>query len=223
MNIFRAELADRLAAEYVLGTLAGGARRRFEALLPAHPALRAGVADWERRLLPLALKPAPVAPAPRVWTAIEHELGWTPAARPSPWRLRFWQAFATLATVAAVVLGTATRPPPAQAPLIVVLHATQGSETLVAGLSPDRRELSIQPLQKVALRPQQSLELWALPKAGAPRSLGVIAADRLTALSKKSLPADTQGLAVSLEPLGGSPTGAPTGPVVFSGALVATE
>ena len=222
MNILVGELPDRLAAEYVLGTLNGGARRRFDALLPAHPALRQAVAGWEKRLLPMALKAEPVQPAAAVWTSIEGKLGWRPATtRPaSSLRLRFWQAFAALATVAAVVMGTRTPTlPPAEAPMIVVLHATKGSETLVAGLSPDRQQLTIQPLQKVSLTPDQSLELWALKKDGPPASLGVIASDKLTALSKKTLPKDTKGLAVSLEPLGGSPTGTPTGPVLFVGDL----
>ncbi len=219
MNLFREELPDRLAAEYVLGTLTGGARRRFEALLPAHPALRAAVAGWEKRLLPMALKAEPVPPPARVWTAIEGKLGWTVAAKTSPLRLRFWQAFATAATVVAVVLATSTHNGPTEAPMIVVLHATKGTETLVAGLSADRRQLSIQPLQRVALTPDRSLELWALKKDGPPASLGVIAADKLTAVNKHALPADTKGLAVTLEPLGGSPTGGPTGPVLFVGDL----
>jgi anti-sigma-K factor RskA len=121
--------------------------------------------------------------------------------------------------VAAVVLGTTMRTAPAGAPMIVVLHATQGSETLVAGLSPDHRQLAIQPLQKVALTPDRSLELWALKKDGPPASLGLIAADKLTAVNQHALPKDTKGLAVSLEPLGGSATGAPTGPVLFVGEL----
>jgi anti-sigma-K factor RskA len=220
MNLLDPELSDRLAAEYVLGTLSGGARRRFDALLPAHPALRRAVAAWEQRLLPMALKSPAVQPAPRVWAGIEEQLGWrAPATAPSPWRLRFWQAFATAATVAAVVLGTVPRHEPVAAPMIVVLHATQGSQTIVAGLSPDHRQMSIQPLQKVALTSDQSLELWALKKEGPPASLGVIAADKLTAISQKTLPRDTKGLAVTLEPLGGSPTGAPTGPVLFVGEL----
>jgi anti-sigma-K factor RskA len=219
MNILSGQLPDRLAAEYVLGTLTGGARRRFEALLPAHPALREAVAGWEKRLLPMALKSEPVQPPQRVWSAIEGQLGWAPPAKASSLRLRFWQAFAAVATVAAVVLGTAPRQPPAEAPMIVVLHATKGTETLVAGLSSDRQQLSIQPLQKVALTPDQSLELWALKKDGPPASLGVIASDKLTALGRKSLPKDTKGLAVTLEPLGGSPHGSPTGPVLFVGDL----
>jgi anti-sigma-K factor RskA len=219
MNLFLGELPDRLAAEYVLGTLSGGARRRFDALLPAHPALRQAVSGWERRLLPMALKAETVQPGPRVWSAIEDKLGWTPPAKASSFRLRFWQAFAALATVAAVVLGTTTHNGPTEAPMIVVLHATKGTETLVAGLSADRQQISIQPLQKVALTPDQSLELWALKKDGPPASLGLIAADKLTAVNKHALPKDTKGLAVLLEPLGGSPTGAPTGPVLFVGDL----
>ena len=223
MNLFLGELPDRLAAEYVLGTLTGGARRRFDALLPAHPILRVAVAGWERRLLPMALKAEPVQPGAAVWNSIESKLGWAaPAAarQVSSLRLRLWQAFAAVATVAAVVLGTSSQAPvPTEAPMIVVLHATKGTETLVAGLSQDRQQLSIQPLQKVSLTSDQSLELWALKKDGPPASLGVIAADKLTALSKKTLPKDTKGLAVSLEPLGGSPTGAPTGPVLFVGDL----
>jgi anti-sigma-K factor RskA len=219
MNLMRGELPDRLAAEYVLGTLTGGARRRFDALLPAHPTLRRAVADWEARLLPMALKAAALPPDARVWRAIERELGWTAPAMASPWRLRFWQLLATAAVVAAVVLGTVPLRAPTAAPMIVVLHATQGSEALVAGLSADRRQLTIQPLQKVALTADRSLELWALKKDGPPASLGVIAADRLTAVDKHALPKDTKGLAVTLEPLGGSPHGAPTGPVLFVGDL----
>ena len=222
MNLMRGDLPDRLAAEYVLGTLTGGARRRFDALLPAHPALRHAVAAWESRLLPMAMKADAVQPDARVWRSIESRLGWTPpvgATAASPWRLRLWQLFATAATVAAVALGTLPRHAPTEAPMIVVLHATKGSETLVAGLSPDRRQITIQPLQKVALTSDQSLELWALKKDGPPASLGVIAADKLTAVNKQALPKDTKGLAVSLEPLGGSPTGAPTGPVLFVGDL----
>ena len=221
MNLVRGDLPDRLAAEYVLGTLAGGARRRFEDLLPAHPVLRRAVAAWEGRLLPMALRTPTIEPSVATWRELERRLGWTPAATPAAAnrQVRFWRLVSGLASLAAVILATLLRLAPAQAPMIVVLHATQGTQTLVAGLSADRRELSIQPLQPVALTARQSLELWALPKSGAPRSLGLIAADRLTALSRRQLPGDTQGLAVSLEPLGGSPTGAPTGPVLFVGNL----
>ncbi|MBN8489672.1 MAG: hypothetical protein J0M20_18315, partial [Burkholderiales bacterium] len=89
MDYSRPRLADRLACEYVLGTLRGAARRRFDVLLPAHPALRRAVAAWQDTLLPLAGSIAPVTPSARVWAAIEAHL-FAPrqaATEPTPW----WQ------------------------------------------------------------------------------------------------------------------------------------
>ena len=62
MDYGRPSLADALAADYVLGTLRGAARRRFEALLPAHATLRAATQAWQDRLLPLtaAIDPVPL-------------------------------------------------------------------------------------------------------------------------------------------------------------------
>jgi anti-sigma-K factor RskA len=76
----------------------------------------------------------------------------------------------------------------------------------------------------VALTADRVLELWSVPPQGAPRSLGLISASGTTVLSRAKLPATllkggTAALAVSVEPPGGSPTGAPTGPVVFAGKL----
>jgi len=68
MDYSRPELADRLAADYVAGTLRGPARRRFEALLPAHPLLRAAVRGWQDRLMPLT------APLPSVH--VERLVSW---------------------------------------------------------------------------------------------------------------------------------------------------
>jgi anti-sigma-K factor RskA len=233
MNLVRGDLPDRLGAEYALGTLRGGARRRLEALLPSHPALRASVDAWERRLLPMALRSETIAPRPAVWTAIEGRLGWqehplagsdaadgaAPLAAAMQRALRFWRAFGAAATIAVVALAATLRFAPAEAPMIVVLRATAGTGTLVAGLSRDGREVAIQPLQPVALRADRSLELWAVPASGKPASLGLVAATGLTARARRAVPAGTKTLAVTIEPLGGSPTGQPTGPIVFAGDL----
>jgi anti-sigma-K factor RskA len=79
-------------------------------------------------------------------------------------------------------------------------------------------------LQQVAVQPGRVLELWSVPPQGAPRSLGLISADGATVLPRGKLPdtllkGGTDALAVSVEPPGGSPTGAPTGPVVYAGKL----
>lgn len=238
MNYARPDLADRLAAEYVLGTLQGPARRRFAALLPAHPALRAAVARWEQMLHPLAAVVAPAQPPAQVWQAIEARVhggdGAAPAAARasaagrSPWwrTLGFWRGWAGVATACTLVLGVRLSQPPAPGlpPVVVVLAPAPGAAdagvgAFVAGIGGDGRQLVVKPLRPVALQADHDLELWAVPKQGAPRSLGLIAVDRPTALRRDKVLDGVAAFAVSLEPPGGSPTGAPTGPILYSGSL----
>lgn len=231
MDYSRPELADRLAADYVTGTLRGRARRRFEALLPAHANLRAAVRAWQARLMPLTAAIAPQPPSPQVWRRIEARL-WGGAATPAPaprwWaRLAFWRGLSALATVAAVSLGLLlASPPPALPPIVVVMSpATPAGDgaivpaSIVASISGDGRSVVTRPLTPVALQADRVLELWAAAGNEPPRSLGLISASGATVVRRTSLPAGTDHLAVSLEPPGGSPTGAPTGPVLFVGRL----
>ncbi len=224
-------LADALAAQYVAGTLRGGARRRFEVLLPSHPALQRAVRDWQLRLLPLTGAIEEKAPPARVWRNIERRL-W-PALAPTPWweRLGIWRlvsAGALAALAGSVVLQTQT--PPTPPPTVVVLQGT-GADTRVAGtfvasLSGDGTAVVIRPIEAVVLVDQRVLELWSVPAAGkgGPTSLGLISASGTSVVPRDRLPKGllTGGadlLAVSVEPPGGSTTGAPTGPVVFAGKL----
>ncbi|MBL8287103.1 MAG: anti-sigma factor [Rubrivivax sp.] len=244
MDYARNDIAEALAAQYVAGTLRHGARRRLEALLPGHPVLRGAVHDWQERLLPLAASIAPVAPPPRVWRAIERRL-WAEAATaaspgasassPPPWwqRLALWRGLSGLATAAVLVLTVALlRAPPALPPIVVVLEGQAGTPgagaAFVASVSGDGQAMVMQPVSAtLPLRPDRVLELWSVPPpsaGGAPKSLGVISASGATVLPRSRLPANllaggTAALAVSVEPPGGSPTGAPTGPVVFAGQL----
>lgn len=227
MDYARPDRADRLASEYVLGTLQGPARRRFEHLLAAHPALRDAVAQWQVRLAPLADSVAPVVPPARVWTGIEARLFSERQAAPLPWwrRVAPWRAFsgfATAAVVALLVIGQ--QPPPVAPPVVVLLAANpQVAQPLqsrfVASLSADGRALVLRPVDAPPLSAQQALELWAVPGSGAPRSLGLVRADGATTLLRARLLTDTAAFAVSVEPAGGSPTGAPTGPIVSLGKL----
>ena len=241
MDYARRDLADALAAQYVAGTLRAAARRRFEALLPGHPALRGAVADWQARLMPLTSVLRPEAPPARTWGRIEQRLwpasaataqpGSTPAVAVLGWwqGLGFWRAASGLATVAAVGLGVLLANPGPQAPpVVVVLQGTEAGGpglSLVASVSADGRALVTRPLQPVALEPGRVLELWAVPPAGAPRSLGLISAAGATVIRRDKLPTallderNTAALAVSVEPPGGSPTGTPTGPVIYAGKM----
>src|SRR5438046_4376876 len=83
MDYSRLDLADRLAAEYVAGLLRGPARRRFEALLPAHATLRAALRAWQDRLMPLTASVAPRQPSPAVWQQIEQRINSSSAALPT--------------------------------------------------------------------------------------------------------------------------------------------
>ena len=74
------ELRDRLAAEYVLGTLRGRARARFESLLRYDPSLRRTVAEWEASITPLAAAASEIAPPARVWQAISRRIAGTARA-----------------------------------------------------------------------------------------------------------------------------------------------
>ena len=95
---------------------------------------------------------------------------------------------------------------------------------MVASFSGDGRSAVARPLVPVAIQSDRSLELWWAPAVGKPKSLGLIKADGATLLRHGELPGGLKGsgidhLAVSVEPPGGSPTGQPTGPVVFYGKL----
>ena len=238
MDYSRPELADRLAAEYVTGTLRGPARRRFEVLLPAHPALKNAVREWQDRLMPLTLSIEPVLPSAQVWQRIEAQIGGAASvhvAQPraaetsTPWwsGLAFWRGWSGLATAVALgLLVMVNTPGPAQAPMVVVLSSTtvnaDGSAvpaSFVASISGDGRAVVTKPLLNVSLQADRALELWAVPAAGSPKSLGLISASGASVVQKNKVPPGTAALAVSLEPPGGSTTGAPSGPVLFVGKL----
>jgi anti-sigma-K factor RskA len=238
-------LPDRLAAEYVLGTLRGRARLRFQSWLREDAALRRTVAEWENRLAPMAAGIAEVRPPQRVWTAIRSRLG-PPAPEPKPglWEsLAFWRNWGLVATgcAAALAAAIALRPPQTievpvvktvEVPLkgmqpsyVALLHATQGAEKLVfvayAGRHSD--ELWVKKVSLGDAPPEHGYELWGLPATPgeAPKSLGMLPKDekgtiKLAAVADQSLK-DFPALAISIEPASGSKTGLPTGPVVAKG------
>lgn len=229
MDYGRRELADRLAAEYVLGTLQGPARRRFDALLGAHPGMRDAVTQWQQRLAPLTASVPAVTPPDRVWHGIENRLfvHSTPHdAAPRWWqRLGVWRTVSGVAGAAALAMFLiAGQAPSPQAPIVIVLGANpEAAEVLntsfVASVSADGRALVLKPLKEIAMTPGRTLELWAVPAQGAPRSLGLVQATGATTLLRSQLLRDTAAFAVSVEPAGGSTTGAPTGPIVAVGKL----
>ncbi len=229
MNIRdNAPLRDRLAAEYALGTLRGGARRRFETWLRDDRQLGAAVADWQGRLAALAELQQPVTPPARVWEGIEGRLG--PAVQPQWWQFwrtsaaRPWGVLALAAGAAALVLAVRLAAPPAaarQTQQIAALSDAQSQTAMVVTADTRHRRLQVRVAEDVHVPADRTLQLWAITRTGKPRSLGILPGNRSTdlALDARATAPDVALLAISLEPKVGSPdpTG-PTGPVLYKGS-----
>lgn len=220
MKYANPELRDKLAAEYALGTLRGAARARFRRLMKYDPALRRTVAEWENRIYPMTEATAEVEPPARVWNAIQANLAGT------EFSLGFWRTLGLfssgLALALLLYLGLTQHP---ETLSYMALLNDQKSQQPVLMVSAVRNspKLKIKVLAPQTIAADKALELWALPaeQNKPPKSLGLVAASGITTLQLPQA-ADQQlvgvpALAVSLEPKGGSPTGLPTGPVLYVG------
>lgn len=212
---------DGLAGEYVLGTLAGDDRVQFEARMNLDAAAARAVATWALLLQPLADAVAPAIPPAALWQKIVAEVG--PVRK--PWR-HTWIAAAAAAAVlvAAFFIGSQLRQPDMIG--IAELAAQDGATAFTVSVAEDRGTLLIRAGTVDQLQ-DQSYELWAVPASGTPVSLGLLNASGETETDvpqdKRALLETGVTLAVSLEPAGGSPTGAPTGPVLFAGAIATPQ
>ena len=203
---------DALAGEYVLGVLSLTDRLAVETRLKNDTAFAALVTAWEDRLAPLNDAYAD-APAPDLLPQIEARLFPTPA-KPARRPIFGW-LFGTL-TAAAVAAGAAflLLPPPA-APVIATLGEATSPLRFEARF--DGQALTITRVAGSAAPERQVQEVWIIAPDAAPVSLGLMPGDSLT-VPYPEAPAGWT-LAVSLEPQGGSPTGAPTGPVLAAGTI----
>jgi anti-sigma-K factor RskA len=233
-----------LALDYALGTLEGAARAEAVALEARDPAFAADVAAWRAELSPMLETLPALAPPADMFARIEAEL--FPAARAaaaperaSIWSsLGFWRGFSFASTAAAAALAVAVLSPnavpapvaapvaePARAAMLTagVMMQDGDGALIAAAYDPNERMLLVTPTHKMPMADTQSMELWIIVGDAAPRSLGLLDPNSPQA---KQMPADVRAdlakgaaLAISIEPRGGSTTGAPTGPVVAVGKL----
>jgi len=227
------QLRDKLAAEYVLGTLRGQARARFQALMRYDADLRRLVAEWDARLTPLAYAAPGIAPPARAWNATVRRIAGAAREESRRGSLAFWRGLAVTSTafvlVLATFIGMAPQPEPPMA-VVAVMSDDQGQPAMVVSWPQMKamREphLRIKVVQEhPTMAPDKAWELWMLPGGkAAPVSLGLITTDVDQLMKLKPALAHKMegawGVAMSVEPKGGSPTGAPTGPVVFKGQCV---
>ncbi len=227
MRLARLPHLDALCGEYLLGTLRGGARRRFEQVLRQDPLVAQRLAHWQRSFALRYRAHMNVAPKSQAWRRLERELQLDRYR--TPWWLRatFWRGWAAAAT-AALVLAVAIqwRDRRVEAPqflAIAQLASKDQPPSVSAALSADGRMLELRAARPIEAGPQQSYELWVIPaEGGAPLSLAVLGRLDATFVVPENHRARLRKgatLAVSVEPAGGSPTGGPTGPVILIGAI----
>ena len=221
MNYQTPELRRALAADYAIGLMPPAARRRFEQLLLDDGVLRAELALWQERLASLA-EPLVEQPLPEhVWLAIVARI--TPQKLHIPEKRPFWNWLRLSAAIGSLVvvvsLGVLYNHDPIKASATLLSGTAQPALHIEAHSD----YLQLKPVELAAIAADRSLELWAIPVDGKPVSPGLIPAEGATRLALN----DTQQkllrtpvvLAISLEPQGGSPSGQPTGPVLYQGPL----
>jgi anti-sigma-K factor RskA len=233
-----------LALDLALGVLEGSERSRALDLEMSDPAFAAEVAAWRAELAPMVETLPEAVPPADMFARIEAELFPAPREtvapeKPSIWAsLGFWRGLSFASTAAAAALAVAVLSPnavpvpvvapvaePTRAPMLTAgVMMQDGDGALVAAAyDPNERMLLVTPTHEMPMADTQSMELWIIVGDSAPRSLGLLDPNSPQAVQ---MPADVRAdlakgaaLAISIEPRGGSKTGAPTGPVVAVGKL----
>jgi anti-sigma-K factor RskA len=225
-----------LAGEYVLGTLDAAERAEAEARLARDPDFARAVLEWEEDLAPIAAAALPASAPAHVRLAVLAAIGGDVLPPDNVVRLkrklRVWRgltlgAAALAAALAAFLILRPVSPPVPAGKYVAVLQPEGPGPAFIATL--DLASGSINAIRMGAeSQSGKSYELWALGGGrDKPQSLGLVDA-YLRVPTNKLGRLDPQELrdtifAISLEPQGGSPTGQPTGPVLYKGKLVATE
>jgi anti-sigma-K factor RskA len=220
-------LLDALCAEYLLGTLRGGARRRFEAARKDEPLVDLRLRHWEAIGTPRYSKMMEIQPRPQLWQRLERDLDLSQYRQRWYQRTGFWKAWAWVATAAfLLVLAVSVRTLPIATsvpPEIAQLSGANGSTQITARRSKDGGTLVLQANRPILAGPNQSYELWVIPGRGvAPISLAVLGnLDATITLPRDAIAHVHAGatLAISTEPAGGSPTGLPTGTIIAAGQV----
>lgn len=216
------DAAEALAAEYVLGTLRGRARTRFARIASRDPVAAEAMRRWELAFADLAQRVPGVEPPESVWRNIEARIAPARTFATAP----FWRPFALITGgVASVLIAFflwVSIAPPAQPVFQAMLYDTEKTPRMMVSMyEPD--ELRVKLMKPWKDMPGKGLELWVIPLQGQPRSLGMVAKDAPeTMMHIAGSDPRVQGakmLAISMEPMGGSPTGLPTGPVLCSGPI----
>lgn len=221
MNYAKETLCNALAAEYVLGTLKGKARQRYETLMMENQTIRETTWLWEQHLNGMGEGLKPVQPPPAVWNNIQQKLGWVAQAdnvvtlKPEKSNNKRWQVLAGLSTAAVllIVLLMPLTQPAVEPNISSVAVVTDQAHQPLWLIELSDNHIFTRATSNLVAQQNKDYELWMVPDDGsAPVSLGLLPKSgdvQLVRPSQLTL-AGVSALAVSLEPLGGSPSGSPT-------------
>jgi anti-sigma-K factor RskA len=222
------EELDLLAGEYVLGVLEPGPMREVETASRTNAELARALAYWEERLAGLSRLAPPAEPPAGLWERIRQEIERPEAVRRRVplWNcLGFWRGATGVAAALAACLALyiALAPTARETRFVAVLHAPQQEPAAwVATMSGNG--LLLHQVAASAPPGDKAFELWSIPPGGVPQALGVIPAGGAMEIgSLADVIQDGGMLAISIEPKTGSPSGQPTGPVVFVGRVNAVR
>jgi anti-sigma-K factor RskA len=231
---------DMLAAEYVLGTLSPAERASFEKRVASEEEAKRAVDEWNRRLAPLALAAGEVEPPARLWRSIERQMQppspreARPVTRPAAndnavddlrrsltgWRRAFIAASALAASLAAFVVYRELPAGRRVGGIYVAMMSRPGERpAIIVNADPASKSAYVIPIS-TEVPAGRSLELWFIGSGERPISMGLIKPQAAHLTLPAGAKIENASLAVSVEPEGGSPSGAPTGQVIYSGQLV---
>lgn len=223
------------ADAYVLGLMDDTDRDAFEQEMQADEALLRAVGESRDRFLELDLAGHASTVSTDLWTRIERRLEGQTAERnvttttfplatsaANDNRLVRWKRAALSATAASLMLVvglgyTLTNRPE---PQVIAILMDDAGEAIVMIEDFGNDAARVTPLVDVTVPADRSLQVWTLPsKEMGPVSLGVLGDWRTVTVSGPDLPAphEAQLYEITVEPMGGSPTGRPTGPILGKG------
>jgi anti-sigma-K factor RskA len=217
------EIIDSLAAEYVLGTLRGPARRRFEKWRARTPLVDERCRFWEDNLMQLAKDLRPIRPPAHVWQGIRTRLN---LSRGRPRRgagraVAIAASVLLLAGLSVLLYWRSTEP--GKLSEVATIATSTGTQLWEVDVYRTSGRLIMRTAQIPAHAVDRDFELWALPAGGKPVSLGVMpyrgtTQRSLTVMQQQAL-ANSAQVAITVEQIGGSPTGQPTTTPIFVAPL----
>jgi anti-sigma-K factor RskA len=238
VNLFQPDRLDRIAREYALGTLAGGARRRFERLLAESPVAARVVARWQQRFDVLAAGVPAVQPRERVWLELQQRLFSAREPKPAGLWARLGGLFAPRVlggVLAGVLMATVvlklqpqwleleSRSDALPQSYVGLLVNDAGQPTLLASSRRHGRAITVKLLQPLAVPDGQVARLWALPREGPPFLVGTVPARGSATIalidSAEKLFFNVSRLALAIEPVAAG-AGTPAEPFIASGHCV---